>query len=403
MLIAALVLAAVVSARQSTGQGKSPTWLSAVPLALLSLLLAQFAGDSVVARVPVIPLQISLAGRITLDGRPLRAATIELMAAELKEERQAITDDDGRYSVDFEKAGLYVARVRSRGIELLGQAREINVRDGQNYMDWVIAGGTLTIKVEGVDRTAPWLGPGPDVVLRVWRTGQGLPIGSTSLVHRVDSKSAQQGIALVGLAFNDYLVSAEQVFGARTRASEAASVSITGNKTEQSISLLLKDNDAVLKVTDSSGNLMAGTRVYGSGVRPHEKAPGTFLMDGISPGIPLQVRREGFTPVCVVAPHHDVTVTLSLGRSVELQFPGLEAAVLQPVGHVTWQGSPCKVALDAFRFMKIGTTQDGAPRFLISNAPDALSMTHTLWGANPQLIPLGGPVAVIPVKLPFEP
>ena len=168
---------------------------------------------------------------------------------------------------------------------------------------------------------------------------------------------------------------------------------------ETAVTLILEDNNGRLVLIDPQGNPVGGAEVHRNGVNPRDIEPGTFSLAGVPPNFPLYIRARGYAPTCRTAqPNVVTTVNLDLGRTVEIQFPGLRnSEVDSPWGEIQWAGADCLVALDAFPFAKLAPGPNDMPRFAVSNFPVAAVLVHTFQGQPSQTISAGS-VIVIPYR-----
>ena len=336
--------------------------------------------DNALTDVVIEPVGNRLSGKITLNGRPLAEATVEFMTAEspTRSVARGTTDAHGNYAAHFEKPGRYRATLRLHGVSLPGDARQVEVPAGETIFDWALTGGTLTVKLEN-------LSPGTSrlVSLIASQIEPRVTDGRPGFYHslRPDDPELMQGkVTLRGLGFGTYTIKAQQEparRGDRTQTSPEVGFTLSEQNRDVSVTLVLADNFGQIVLTDVSGTPVRGARIYMSGASARETEPGMYSMDGIAPGAPLQIRAAGYTPLCRFAPETSVTVVLDAGRTVEVQFPGLDGKEASPWGWIQWRGSDCRVALDAFTFTKLTTGADGVPRFGISNFPAVGDVSHT--------------------------
>jgi protocatechuate 3,4-dioxygenase beta subunit len=107
----------------------------------LAALLALAQQPAAAAQQPTAPATATLRGHVTGadNGRPLRKAQVRIMAGEIRENRLAITDADGRYEFKEVKAGRYTISASKTSYVSLsyGQTRPfetgtpLEIKDGQ--------------------------------------------------------------------------------------------------------------------------------------------------------------------------------------------------------------------------------------------------------------------------------
>jgi hypothetical protein len=168
----------------------------------------------------------------------------------------------------------------------------------------------------------------------------------------------------------------------------AVALSLSEDKPTASVTLVLQENVGRLRLIDQAGTPVQGARVYGDPKSVIEVEPGMYSLAGVPPGTPLNVRASGFTPTCRLAPSNATTaVVLDDGRPMEVQFPLLSPEVRaygSPMGHLSWPGSDCLIALSAFPYVKLPEAPDGAARFLLSlsHFPTTNSLTFSIWATS---------------------
>jgi hypothetical protein len=349
-----------------------------------------------------------LSGRVTLNGRPLGAATLEFRpkSSPLSAVR-GMTDEQGRYSAELEKPGPYLITLRIGAAPAAGQQGAVTVVEGDNTFNWDIKGGSLTVKVSNIDHASR-----AAVDFSVEQTSPAVIDGRSGFVHSVKAdhpdlmKGAYQYPAL---GFATYTIRASQAradANGKARTSRPVTFTLSEQAPATTVTLMLTENSGLLILTDPGGGGVRGASLYGDGLSASEKEPGTYSMEGIPPGHQLQVRATGFVPTCRTAPDNSATrVVLDRGRAVEAEFPGLDSAAASPAGVISWVGADCRVALDAFAYSKLPPAADGTPRFLVANFPSVVEVNHsTGWSDPARTLPvLGGRLLVVPVKGRQEP
>jgi hypothetical protein len=344
------------------------------------------------------PARTRLSGKVTLNGRHFDAVTIEFRPeGQSKPVASGRTDERGTYTADFDKPGPYYATLRLRNVPLAGQQRLIEVPAGETTFDWAVIGGALTVRIDNVATNGGY------VWLYVDQKDPPVIDGRSGFFHSIrsdDPELAQGKLVFPGMAFAGYEVRATQQpaqKGDRTRASRQLRFAISERDPSVTVTLVLVDNFGQIVLTNPAGAPIAGARIYSSGASARETEPGIYSMDGVPPGLPLNIRATGYTPLCRLAPETTTTVVLDAGRTVEVQFPGIDGKEERPWGWLQWSGSDCRVALDAFPFTKLPTGADGVPRFAISHFPHANDVGHSLGEPMRPYQVLYG-VLVIPVK-----
>jgi hypothetical protein len=344
------------------------------------------------------PAGTKLAGKVTLNERPLPQAIVEFIPkGSSKPTAQGATDERGNYLADFDKPGRYYATLRLRGVPVAGQQREIEVPAGETTFDWAVTGGTVTVRIENVITGGGYIG------LYVNQTDPPVVDGRSGFFHSIrsdDPELAKGSLVFRGPTFASYEIRATQQparKGDRTRTSRQLRFTISEREPDVTVTLPLEDNFGQIALTNPAGAPITGARIYSSGASGRETEPGIYSMDGVPPGLPLQIRAAGYTPLCRLAPDTPITVALDAGRTVEVRFPGLDGKEDSPWGWLQWPGSDCRIALDGFPFTKLPTGADGVPRFAISNFPHAENVSHFLSEQARSYQVLYG-VLVIPVK-----
>ena len=122
---------------------------------LLAALLAIAQQPSATAPQPPVPATATLRGHVTGTdtGQPLRKAQVRIVAGEIRENRVATTDADGRYEFKNVKAGRYtISASRNSYVSLsYGQTRPfeagtpLDIRDGQTveHVDFSLPRGAV--------------------------------------------------------------------------------------------------------------------------------------------------------------------------------------------------------------------------------------------------------------------
>jgi hypothetical protein len=352
----------------------------------------------VLTDVIIEPAGTKLAGKVTLNGRPLPQATVEFIPkGSSKPTAQGATDERGNYLADFDKPGPYYVTLRLRGVPVAGQQRLIEVPAGETTFDWAVTGGTVTVKIENV------IAGGGYIWLYVNQMDPPVVDGRSGFFHTIrsdDPELAKGSLVFRGPTFASYEIRATQQpaqKGDRTRASRQLKFAISERDPDVTVTLPLEDNFGQIALTDPAGAAITGASIYSSGAMARQVEPGIYSMDGVPVDLPLQIRAKGFTPLCRLAPDTPTTIVLDAGRTVEVQFPGLDGMEPSPWGWLQWPGSDCRIALDGFPFTKLPTGADGVPRFAVSNFPHAQNVSHFLSEQGRSYQVLYG-VLVIPVK-----
>jgi hypothetical protein len=341
---------------------------------------------------------IRLTGRVTLGKRPLDAAVIEFRPSfssrptsgvpiDSRPTNVARIDERGNYAVDLERPGVYVATIRIDSVPAPGQERSVEVKPGESIFDWDLSGGSVTVTLQNF-----YPANGGSIQFDLEQVEPRPSEGRNGFSYRFSAaeKRLENGeVTFEGLAFATFALrvrySPSQP-GARKKASKSAGFSIDLAKPAAKVSLTLEDNRGEILLVAQDGGAVGGAQVYGLGISSRETQPGTYSMEGFTPGLPVHIRAAGYTPACRLAPETAVTVTLERGRTLEVQFPGL--ALSRPVGWLMWAGSECRVAFDAFPFVTLPDGPDGTPRFSVVNLPVVAEMTF---------IPAEGPARVLSV------
>jgi hypothetical protein len=341
---------------------------------------------------------IRLTGRVTLGKRPLDAAVIEFRPVgssrpttgdriDSRPTNVARIDERGNYAVDFERPGGYVATIRIASVPAPGQERRVEVKPGESIFDWDLSGGSVTVTLQNF-----YPANGGSIQFDLEQVEPRPSEGRNGFSYRFSAaeKRLENGeVTFEGLAFATFALRARyspSQPGARKKASKSAGFSIDLAKPAAKVSLTLEDNRGEILLVAQDGRAVGGAQVYGLGISSRETQPGTYSMEGFTPGLPIHIRAAGYTPACRLAPETAVTVTLERGRTLEVQFPGLASS--RPVGWLMWAGSECRVAFDAFPFVALPDGPDGTPRFSVANLPVVGEMTF---------IPAEGPARVLSV------
>jgi hypothetical protein len=269
---------------------------------------------------------------------------------------------DGTYRVELPGAGPYSAQLRSRGLLLPGQSQDLLVRLGRNDLDWNVEGGTLSVDLQGWNRTS-------DVVIRVSRLGA-IQHGVTSHGVRLGPEDALP-LTFSGLAPATYEVSARLAGGVPIM-SDTVAVSLTADAPEARLILELSRARGRVQIVDALQRPIRGARVRAAEGELAEVAPGLFSLDRVARGERLLIVAPGMVPSCKVAVPKEIaddfTVALAEGRQATLRIIGA-GPMTSPPGALMWPGVDCPVSTNAFSFRALGPSPRGSVDFLVTNFP----------------------------------
>jgi hypothetical protein len=321
-------------------------------------------------RVSSVSLDVVRAhGLVSVNGRPLPDATLHFRRSDAGTSESntiAITDVNGLYEAVLPEPGLYRVAFETRGIELLGQERDVALRVGNNHVNYPIEGGTLTIDVEGWDAVRP-------VDIRLTRAEPITP-GIFSVGRRVKDR-AELPIVIDGLGFGTLLVQA-RVTDQPPMVSPSLTVTLDPQQPWATLTLDLREYKARVRLLDPAGKSVTGARLSTMEQEAlPEIAPGIYSLESTAPGAQVTIRAADYTPLCRRAPAlSELTVVLNQGIVVEFIFSGY-ANLTKPPGRVTWPDTECPVALESFAYTQQSLTTEGA-RFTIERFPYSAALWY---------------------------
>jgi hypothetical protein len=271
--------------------------------------------------------KVSVFGRVTLNGEPVQQRTLEFWDTVRMQASPIVTDDEGEYRIFLRHPGEYL--VRARG---WSQSRKVLVRSEETRFDWVVDGGVLTVNLSGVTEptTIEIRRSAPDFL-----STQRVPASTTRHVFE-------------GIPFG--------VFSVLARNSRASSrserVELTVNSPEQSISLQLLLNRAVIAVKGEDGSPAERVLFRRMEAQPQESRPGVYSLENVHPGTELRLKPAlPWSPVCILAPSNsDREVILSTGMPVMVEISGFERWELgRDLGGISGlPSSDCRVSFTDF-------------------------------------------------------
>ena len=242
-----------------------------------------------VTNVQMLPPLVRLSGRLAVNGSVVPGAAIDVVSRQSAFQATIVTDTSGGFELSLPQAGEYDLAIRES--EIPWAVKRIAVKEGDNRVNWELMGaGTLTVQLRGAVEA---------VRVRIESRQMGsndlLPFGETSVTKG-------------GLPFGTYDVSASDssglVSGVRTVRLEPKSASAT-------VELELTSNDSSMVVSDGQGRpvegavvrpMRGGDLMIGAGPALRQQSPGLYELRGMTPGVRLVIRAEGFVPTCRVVP-----------------------------------------------------------------------------------------------------
>jgi len=129
-----------------------------------------------IAKVRLLPFRVTVAGRVTLNGKPVAAAHLTFAMRQrlgpIAPSASAVTDGAGCYSIGLDQPGEHSIQLQSGpGVQSLKTG---TFTEGLNQLDWALKGGTVQVLLERWDkrvdaevvlvghditRSARWVGP----------------------------------------------------------------------------------------------------------------------------------------------------------------------------------------------------------------------------------------------------
>ena len=350
---------------------------------------------------------VRLFGRVTISRQPPAAGTrLMMQPAKVSDPDQMTTvalQADGAFEARARMAGPYVLRLVSAPVAGLSVTREVSLKEGYNELNWDVEGGTIKLSIKNWDRSS-------QVTVDLHRA-KSASIGPTS-EQAVSMSSVTSAIGvgenlpvnIAALELSDYVIEARQILRDGTRrVSTPVSVSLTPARLTADVELELVTYESVIKLINDSGQPVSGAQVRTVEGSIAEIEPGVFSISGQrgNPGIAVQIKAAGYTPVCKTAPANGVSTTISLrvGQPAVLRYLGRDDFT-RPVGQVMPAGSDCWVTLGDFvhSLTKVSPTLVNAT---IQNWPGG-SVPYRISASYPSTVLSPGPDGIILVQLPAK-
>jgi len=293
-----------------------------------------------VTMLGISPSAVSARGRVSKDGKPLVGASITFIPSHGGVGSEAVSDEDGVYSLVLADEGDYTTTLKASGIFEMKGAR---LRRGANTIDWTInQKGTIYVRVVDFVR---------DMELRIQLRGIG-----PSAMWSIKSPDAEgNAVTWEGLTAGTYEVSATQ----SQLVSDVKTVVIDANHSSASIDLILHSNTSRLWVRDDRGGPILDPVFYPGSPRPALIGPGLYSLEGVAPGTKLRVSGRGLVPVCRVVPRDgDAEVILGIGRATVLWLEKLGSTAASVIlnGILVFPGSDCPIPLTEFGAIQVTGT-----------------------------------------------
>jgi hypothetical protein len=284
-----------------------------------------------------------VSGQVRLHTAPLAGAELEFTPeGSPLPGSSTTTAPDGRFAILLQTPGRY--NVQLRHPDTAKNTRDLQINAGDNFFDWALYGGTLTIRIEGAVGNAP-----VTIHMDSRRTS------SPDSIERGTSSSIV--VTRQGLEFGTYHISAEQEDGLQSGIKQ---VVISRDKPHAAVTLLLRSTSALLTLTDHAGRpirdaavlpLLPSNPFIVARPRLKERDPGVFDLTGLSPGMSLLIRVDGFASGCRLVPADGaVNMVLDTGRAVHFQLPTSVSFTM--IRAFTIEGIPnsdCPIPLTQFR------------------------------------------------------
>ena len=295
-----------------------------------------------IARVVIGRPTSRISGRISANGAPLAGVSLEIGPKDRRWGTTSVTTDaNGRYAAFLARAGEYEMRLSGKSAPTT--YKFVDVAAGSNTVDWALAErGSVSVRVRGIRAGLPTT----------------VRIEARQATHTGELKSGDEPVLTkVGLGFETYSVSATQ---GDALVSPITNVQLDASHPEATVDVELAENRSSLVLSDPSGNAVRDARVRA--VSPPQlfargnwslpsKEPGVYSLDGLRPGMYLQIRAAGMAPACRTVPLNGTTyATLEAGRHVDVQLPhDLSPAVVRELAALfDVPGSDCPVPLADF-------------------------------------------------------
>lgn len=313
--------------------------------------------DQQTTAVTIEKRRVIVTGVATLNGRPLVGETLRFVPrpGSRADGTSVETDSSGFYRVDLPQAGDYSIAI---GTPEWVSGPRATFKEGENTQDLALRGGSIVVGVNGWDRETPTVVAvnGPTSNNLTIRRGDDLPV------------------AVRGLAFGSYRVSAAQQTGLVSR--ETKAVTLDEAHPEAKLEIDLVANAGRVLVRDSTGALLEGASVRQGAVRLARESPGVLRAAGVAPGSMLLVTAPGFVPTCIVATLADRDVLLSHGQPAVIQLP---SDLSRAGGYFIDLRSECPVPMNLYELTSATAGELQPVRYSVA----AFSTASELWWEPP--------------------
>jgi len=298
----------------------------------------------------------AMSGIVSLVDRPLSNTPLEIASSLGPGDlRWAVrTDSAGAYRVALMSTGPHTMSLQPAGTSL-GPQQTVDIRAGDQIVDWRVSGAAFQIEFEGWDGTPA----------TITMTRQPSSLASQAMTNVQVSRSSDLPLKVEVVPFGEYRFSARTSSGLSTTTHLS---NLSAEKPYERVRLDFRRRSGTLLVSDESGTNLTNATVGAAGRRIEPFGAGLFDLTGVSAGQEIQVSAAGYARTCVVRNESDAPLTVRLQRG-QTVFVAKQDADLLTGRLFGVPGSSCAVNMFSFQ------PRPNGDRFEISSFPLGQGMT----------------------------